>query len=244
MHSARKEEALPATEFDIMALISECALKGAEPAVLKELRELRREMSEEIDKRSFVSAMSRVQAAISQIATDASNPQTSSRYATLAALDRAIRPHYTAEGFSVQFDDEVRDGGLWVECTVSRGGWNTKHHHTVAITTHGIKGTQMMTATHAGASALSYGRRYTYGMAFNIAVERDDDGNAASRTVVSPAQLDELLRLREEHGWDTIVFCERASERLGYKIENLSMVLRPDVGKVTSWLRSKKKEPA
>lgn len=228
----------PTTEFDIMDLIADCK----DPGMLKELRELRREMSEEVDKRLFFSAMSRVQAEISQIATDAGNPQTNSRYATLAQLDRAIRPHYTAEGFSIGFDDEPTDHGLRVECTVSRGGWQTKHHHTVAISTHGIKGTQMMTETHAGASALSYGKRYTLAMAFNIAIERDDDGNAAGAKTLSPSMIDELMTIVQDRKIDTSIFCPWASERLGYQIENISQVRRIDMNKVKTWLMAKKRE--
>jgi hypothetical protein len=38
----------------------------------------------------------------------------------------------------------------------------------------------MMTLTHATASATQYGKRYSLGMAFNISIDKDDDGNAAS----------------------------------------------------------------
>jgi ERF superfamily len=228
-------------ESDIMQIYAKAVINSADPTVLKELREMRREISEEIDKRLFFAAMSRVQGAISQVATDASNPQTSSKYATLAALDRAIRPHYTAEGFSVQFDDEPTEHGIRIECTVTRGGWHTKHHHTVKPTTLGIKGSAVMTEIHAGASALSYGKRYTYAMAFNIAVERDDDGNAAGSLRVSTSQLDELMQIVQDRHVDTSIFCPWASERLGYQIENLSMVLRPDINRVRTWLLAKRK---
>ena len=38
------------------------------------------------------------------MSTDSGNPQTRSKYASLAAIDRALRPIYTKHGFSVTFD--------------------------------------------------------------------------------------------------------------------------------------------
>ena len=45
----------------------------------------------------------------------------------------------------------------------------------------GAKGGDVMSRTHAAASAISYGMRYLLVMAFNLAIDRDDDGNAAGK---------------------------------------------------------------
>jgi hypothetical protein len=41
------------------------------------------------------------------ISTNASNPQTRSRYATFACLDGEIRPIYTRNGFGISFNTEL-----------------------------------------------------------------------------------------------------------------------------------------
>src|SRR4051794_30845228 len=46
-------------------------------------------------KQSYAEAMAAAQEEMSTISTDSGNPQTRSRYASLAAIDRAIRPIYT-----------------------------------------------------------------------------------------------------------------------------------------------------
>jgi hypothetical protein len=102
----------------------------------------------------------------------------------------------------------------------------------------------MMTTTHAAASGISYGKRYSLAMGFNIAVERDDDGNRASTKTISNSDLDELMSIVQDRKIDTTIFCPWASERLGYHIENLSMVLHSDRGRGRAWLMAKKKEPA
>lgn len=43
----------------------------------------------------------------------------------------------------------------------------------------GARGGDVMTRTHATGSAVSYGMRYQLRMIFNLAIDQDDDGNAA-----------------------------------------------------------------
>ena len=47
------------------------------------------------------------------------------------------------------------------------------------IDTKGARGGDVMTRTHATGSALTYGKRYLLIAMFNLAIEEDDDGNAA-----------------------------------------------------------------
>src|SRR6185503_9298783 len=53
---------------------------------------------------AFNLAMSAAQTDMRPVAADASNPQTRSRYASYAGLDRAMRPIYTKYGFGLSFD--------------------------------------------------------------------------------------------------------------------------------------------
>jgi hypothetical protein len=234
----------PKNRDPMEAILDAARDPSVDPVKLRELYELLRDHERELDRRSFFAAMSRVQRNTAQVAADAANPQTASKYASYGALDAALRPHYTAEGFAVSFDAQQIEGGLLVTCIVNRGAWETRHHAPIPVSTLGAKGGQVMTPTHAAGSGLSYGKRYSLAMAFNIAVMRDEDGNAAGNRLVTPTQLDELMRVAEDHGVNLGVFLPWASERLGYSIENLSIVRRADMRKVNGWLASKKKEGA
>lgn len=127
-------------------------------------------------------AMVAAQAEMEPIKKDASNPQTRSRYATFDALDRDIRPIRARHHYALSFyegdcplPDHVR-----VYCDVIGHGAVITRHYDSPIVTKGIKGTEMMTLTHAKASAVTYGRRYLVALIENIAfTDKDDDGNAA-----------------------------------------------------------------
>lgn len=170
-------------------------------------------------KQAFNEAMRLTQEEIEPIRKDADNPQTRSKYASYAALDRAIRAIYTKNGLSVSFDqgENQKPEVVRVLCFIEhRDGFTRTHHIDMPIVTAGIKGAAMMTLTHATGSAFSYGRRYLLGMIFNLATT-DDDGNAAGSRVecISPEQLGALNKLLTETVTDFGKFCE------AFKIEAL-----------------------
>jgi hypothetical protein len=158
------------------------------------------QMHERVTARSaeaaFNVAISEAQKEMRSVGADASNPQTHSRYASYEALDRALRPIYTKNGFGLSFDtgegapvDYVR-----VLCYVSHtAGHSRTYRADMPADGKGAKGGDVMTKTHAVGSAMSYGMRYLLKMIFNVAVgEDDDDGNKASakrepEMVVAPA---------------------------------------------------------
>ena len=136
-------------------------------------------------KAAFDAAMSEVQSEMRRVSADASNPQTHSRYASYAALDRELRPIYTKHGFSLSFDTAEGAPAEWVRvvCEVAhRCGFSRPYHVDMPADGKGAKGGDVMTKTHATGSALSYAMRYLLKMIFNVAVgEDDDDGNAAGQ---------------------------------------------------------------
>ena len=136
---------------------------------------------------AFNVAMSDAQGEMRSVATDATNPQTRSRYASYEALDRALRPIYTAHGFALSFDTGECPIAEWerVLCYVThRAGHKHTYKLDVPADGKGAKGGDVMTKTHAVASGLSYAMRYLLRLVFNVAVgEGDDDGNRAGATV-------------------------------------------------------------
>lgn len=135
---------------------------------------------------AYNAAMTAAQKEMRPIAADAWNPQTRSRYASYEALDTALRPIYTDHGFGLSFDtaDTDKPDTVRVLCKVTHAGGHAEVKHLdMPADGKGAKGGDVMTKTHATASALSYGMRYLTKMIWNIAVgDSDDDGNRAGKT--------------------------------------------------------------
>lgn len=134
---------------------------------------------------AYNDAMNACQEEMRPIAADANNPQTHSKYASYAALDRALRPIYAKHGFSVSFDtaDGAPPDHVRVVAKVGHRDGHKEHPHLdMPADGKGAKGGDVMTKTHAIGAAVTYGKRYLLGMIFNIAVgdpgKLDDDGNS------------------------------------------------------------------
>lgn len=130
--------------------------------------------------KEFAAAMARVQAALPKVARDRKNDQTNSRYSTIEAIAAAIKPIYTAEGFSMSFseaDSPKADHVRVIGVLRHRQGHKTEHYRDVAIDATGIAGKVNKTQTHAEASSITYGRRYVTCLAFDVATGDDTDGN-------------------------------------------------------------------
>lgn len=149
---------------------------------------------------AFNDAMAAAQAEMRPVAADANNPQTKSKYASYAQLDRALRPIYTRHGFSLSFDTgkDAPEDSVVVLCYVGhRAGHTRTYQARMPADGKGAKGGDVMTKTHAAGSAFTYGQRYLMKMIFNVAVGDDDDGNSADQdfTVISAEQKGELIEL-------------------------------------------------
>jgi len=170
----------PPRQITPMELIQSAIQQGAGIDTIERLAKLQREMVEYQAKVEFNDAMHRAQDAMKPIGADAVNPQTKSKYATYAKLDKALRPIYTNEGFALSFNttdcpipDHVR-----VLCEVTRGGYAKPYQIDMPNDGKGAKGGDVMTKTHATGAGVSYGMRYLLKMIFNVAVgETDKDGN-------------------------------------------------------------------
>lgn len=170
-----------------MSLLELALTKGADIDVIERLVALQRDDAKLKAEAEFNAAMNRVQSDLRQIAADADNPQTRSKYATYAALDKVLRPIYTREGFSLSYDtgDSPSPENLSLLCYVSHVAGHTRTYRILMPADgKGAKGGDVMTKTHATGSATSYGRRYLLNMIFNIAIgEHDDDGNGGAEDV-------------------------------------------------------------
>ena len=140
---------------------------------------------------AFNDAMSRAQAKILPVANNALNEHTRSRYAKLAAINKAITPIYTAEGLAVSFDsykpefdkdgkeiNQPEQGWHRIIAIVShKEGHSRRYHLDLPLDDAGAKGAVNKTGVQAMGSTTSYGRRYLVCMIFNVATEDDNDGS-------------------------------------------------------------------
>lgn len=138
----------------------------------------------------FDSAMAAAQEEMEPVKVDAKNNQTNSKYASYHALDEAVRPIYSKHGFSLSFSttEGAPENHIRVVCRVAhRGGHRERPYIDMPTDGKGPQGAAVMTKTHATGSGVMYGRRYLLAMIFNLAVDKDDDGNAAGGHRPGPA---------------------------------------------------------
>mgnify|MGYP000558860601 CR=1 FL=1 len=188
---------------DSATLLQVISRAATDPAVDMDKMERLFKMHESIVARnaeqSFNSSMSDAQSKMGRISADAENPQTHSRYASYAALDKALRPIYTDAGFALSFGTEEGAPADWarVVCYVShKDGHSRKYQIDMPADGKGAKGGDVMTKTHATGSAVSYGQRYLLKMIFNLAIGDDDDGNAASGDPITTEQAEAIKLLK------------------------------------------------
>jgi len=161
----------------------------------------------------FGEAFAKAQAAMKPVIVDSKNDQTKSRYASQAAIDIAIRDTYTQHGFSLTFDTSPSSSPDMIRLVATLRhacGYAKDYHLDMPADGKGAKGGDVMTRTHATGAGVTYGQRYLTKMIFNVAVGRDDDGNAAAQpqAVITKKQLDELVALCDDLGADKRQFCE------------------------------------
>jgi len=193
---------LPAAIEEPASLLAAIARAASDPNVdidkMDRLMLIQERLEGKAVERAFNEAMTAAQTEMRPVAADADNPQTKSRYASYAALDRALRPIYTKHGFALSFDEGDTDKAdhIRVLCYVSHSGGHTRtYRKDMPADGKGARGGDVMTKTHAAGAADSYGMRYLLKKIFNVAVGEDDkDGNAVS-VVITEAQTEELKGL-------------------------------------------------
>lgn len=161
------------------------ALKDVDVNKLERLMQLQQEFLAKQAAAHYSRQMALAQSEMGPILKDSANPMTRSRYASLAAIDNAIRDIYSRHGFSISFDEVPdKDGWIHVVAEVSCGAETRRYHRWLPWTTTGIGGRAAMTSTHANMGANTYVRRALLKNIFNLS-EADDDGNAAAFEAVA-----------------------------------------------------------
>lgn len=166
----------------LMAVISRAATDpNCDVEKMERLYAMHERMADRQAAEAFAAGMSRAQSEVRKAAKDRTNTQTKSDYATLESIDAAIRPVYTAHGFSLSFDTEDSPiaNHVRIVCHVMHSAGHTKvYRYDNPMDDKGIQGSVNKTPTHARGSAVTYGRRYLTLLIFNLSTgAHDDDGN-------------------------------------------------------------------
>ena len=158
---------------------------AANPAVdiekMERLYKMAKDLKATEAEAEFNAALARVQARAETVATNAQNSHTNSRYAKLAAIDKMLKPIYSAEGLSVSFDtgEAKRPDDIRIEAILSHSaGHSRRYHIDLPRDEAGAKGGANKTGVQGAGSTNTYGRRYLTCMIFAVATEDDTDGNA------------------------------------------------------------------
>lgn len=234
--------ALPIPRSEANAVLHMIERAARDPAVdidkLQQLMAMRERIEARQSEADFDKALTAAQAGMGRVRTDSNNPQTRSRYASYGALDAAMRPVYTNNGFALSFNTENPAPEIVrVICRVShQNGHSRTYQIDMPADGKGAKGGDVMTKTHATGSAVSYGMRYLLKMIFNIAVsDRDDDGNSAgSGDKISMQQVQELIEICEAVEADKEAFCRY------FKIEGIAELPAKDFQRAVAALNKKR----
>jgi hypothetical protein len=151
------KELQPHTPMDLLSVALQ---HNAAIDVIERLAALQEKAMARDSEMQFNEALNAAQSELGRVAPDLTNPQTKSKYASYAALDRKIRPIYTKHGFSLSFNsgDSPLPETVRVECYVSHCGGHTRKYTGPPMPADGkgAKGGDVMTKTHAPEIHLQY----------------------------------------------------------------------------------------
>jgi hypothetical protein len=192
---------VPTSPIELMGEAIRQGISAEQLQILQEMHFRQLAWQAELD---FNEALNRVQTKIPLVVPDLTNPQTNSKYASFARLDKVVRPIYTAEGFSLSFNtaDCPKADHVRIVAYLSRGKHTRTYQLDMPIVTTGIKGQVNMTLTHASASANSYGKRYLECDIFNIPVGEDNDGNLTNGELSK--LIDEIVACKTNGDLDAV----------------------------------------
>jgi hypothetical protein len=244
MNAVAEQQTLPGIEPQSISIIQVIERAARDPNIDIDKMERLLAMQERIVARDaetrFNVAMTAAQGEMGAISADAMNPQTHSKYASYAKLDKVLRPIYIRHGFALSFDEgEAPAGFVLVLCRVSHSAGHTRSYRKLMPADgKGAKGGDVMTLTHASGAAMTYGMRYLLKGIFNVAVgEEDTDGNSLTKVdLVSEEQIAALKKLAAEVGADMPKFLRYA------KIESLDQIPAANYAAAVEMLETKRKE--
>jgi|GEM_PF-1420302 len=165
-------------------------------------------------KKAFMRAKVAAKAELPRVLKGTDNVHTKSKYADLAAIDRAVTPILTKHGFTVEFDavDGEKPNHINITCrTIHEEGHADAFTLSWPLDGAGLKGTSNKTTVQAMKSTITFARRTMKMMAFDISDSDDNDGNLPpppSGNRLTEQQLTHLRKLLKDLGREETPFME------------------------------------
>lgn len=165
---------------------------------LERLVALHKDLGAVAARRSFMSALARLQEKLPRIAKRGhaivekeGRVVRDTPFARYEDIDVAVRPFCSEEGFSFTFDAKTTPQGTTFSCEMShRDGHSETRYLTLPIDSSGGKN-----AIQGMGSSVSYARRYLLSMHLNlVTVGEDDDGNGGPK----PISAEQVAFLKRE----------------------------------------------
>lgn len=176
---------------------------------MRELLAMRNDEQRRLAKQAFSTAMVECQDGMRPIKKNMQADRF--RYASLEALDDALRGIYSKAGFALSYNSAPIEGSLnrlLISCTVMhRGGHEQVYSVPITVSITGPKGAAIMTQTQGEGAAVSFGRRYLLLMIFNIITSEQDAAIAMNGGPISNEQLWELGELIKKTSTNIADFC-------------------------------------
>lgn len=187
--ASRMETQLATIEQTPLSIIGQAVERGADVATLEKLMDLQERYEANQGRKLYAEAMHACQQQMPSIVRDKQNTHTKTSYATLEQVQRAARPVYSANGFSLSYGE--------ADCPVSTmkrtvcdvrhtGGHCERYHIDLPIDGIGAAGrATSMNAVQGAISTTSYGQRRLLCMIFNITLSDEDDDGEGSAVITA-----------------------------------------------------------
>lgn len=205
----------------VMDMIAQAVAGGASIEVIRELKNMAKELADDEDRRAFEAAMSAAKAEIPIITknrvVDFSSSKGRTHYAheDLGGIARVIDPILGKYGLSYRFETVTDNKTVKVTCVVShRNGHSVRNELTAGHDDSGNKN-----SIQAVGSTITYLQRYTLKAALGLAASNDDDGAKSGQKpsdLLKPEQVEAIRDLIDKSDTDIVRFCET------FKVEALT----------------------
>lgn len=233
---------------DVMALMGEAIKHPGAADALERLVALKERLDAKEAERQFAEALSEFQATCptvthnrkAEILSKRTGSKFSYTYADLPGIKDQIRDHLIANGFSVTWDTELKNGVLRCACVLRhRGGHSATAHFDCGVDTGG-----RMSDAQATKAALTFARRCSLIQVLGITdAEEDLDGAeigpAHSVEGLTPEQVAEMEEEIATRGADVGRFLAFAGEYVGRKLTSLADIPRSHFTPAMNALRRK-----
>lgn len=158
----------------------------------------------------FNKAMTGLRSELGPVVKNKANNQTSSRYADLETIKKAVDPLLVKYGFFDSYDDDFpEDGVIITTCILTHESGHARRNKVrFKRDSVGIKGSTNKTDVHGDASTMTYGQRLSLCRALGLRISEDDDGNKAGAKPIGDKQAAGIKKLLEETGSDVKGFLD------------------------------------